>query len=260
MNADAALRWLVYLNLAAGTLLIACILWTRLFKVYPFFLAYLLADDAHQVAWIVWGADPSRSQTIYIAGDSLKLILMTFTIREVSRAAFEQYPGLAEFLKRISGYLAAAAAFVSAGFVSLDPSQPWNQSHLLQHFYTLERTIYSTLLSYLLAVSAFMAWFPVRIRRNVAIYIGGFVAFFASHAAQMLLLNRTNRSAAWLGTITLTVSLACVAAWIVGIRAGAKETMTVTGVRWNAGALNQLTLQLEGINASLARFVRTNSK
>jgi hypothetical protein len=259
MNADAVRNWLVYLKLAATALLIASILWTKLFKAHPFFLAYLLADGVQSVLRIVYGDNPGYDQLIYMAGNSVNLILITFTIREVSRVAFEGYSGLAEFSKRASGYLGAASALAALSFAALDPSLSYTKGHLLQHFYTLERIVYSTLLIYLLVVSVFMAWFPVRIRRTMAIFIGGFVAFFVSQCAVLLLVNRTNRTAPWLTLVMLTVSLLCAAIWIAAFRLEGQDAIAVTGIRWNPAALVKLTRQLEHINASLKRFVRTKS-
>ncbi len=77
--------------------------------------------------------------------------------------AFEGYSGLAEFSKRASGYLGAAAALVALLFAALDPAWSWTTNHLLQHFVTFERTVDTTLLIFLLLVSVFMAWLRVPI-------------------------------------------------------------------------------------------------
>jgi hypothetical protein len=256
MNADAVRNWLVYLNLAAKALLIASILWTKLFKVHPFFLAYLLADGVQLVLLIVYDGNTVYDQPIYMVGSSLNLLLVILAIRQVSRVTFEDYSGLAEFSERASGYLGAASVVAALSLAALDPSVSYTKGHLLQHFYTLERIVYSTLLIYLLAVSVFMAWFPVRIRRTVAIFIGGFVAFFASQCAVLLLVNRTRRTAPWLTLVVLAVSLLCAAMWLAAFQLEGQDTMTVTGIRWNPGALAKLTRQLEHINASLKRFAR----
>jgi hypothetical protein len=250
----------VYLQIIADALLIACILWTKLSKAYPFFLAYVLTDCVQQVLQAVYSGNLEAEQYLYMVGNAPKLVLITFTIREVLQAAFESYSGLAEFSKRASGYLATASALVALALAKLDPSVPWLHRHLLQHFFTFERTVDFTLLIYLLIISVFMAWFPVRIRRNVAIFIGGFVAYFASECAGLFLVNRALRAAQGLHSMMLAVSLGCVVSWIMAIRPRTQEAMAVTGIRWNPAALAKLSRQLESINASLARFIRTKRK
>lgn len=195
-----------------------------------------------------------------MGGAALKLVPICLAIREVSQTSFEPYPGVAEFLKRTSGYLAAASALFSLLFATLDPSVPWTMNHLLQHFYTMERAVYSTLLIYVLVVSAFMAWFPVRIRRSAAVFIGAFATFFASQCATLLIVNWTQRTVVWLTVIMLAVSIVCMIAWSIALRLRDDNTMLVTGFRWNPAALARLTNQLESINASLARFLRSKRK
>jgi hypothetical protein len=253
MTLQAVETWLAWANAVAILTLSAALLRSELYRTYRFFLIYIGADLIQRVLWV---AGPGKSQVEYISTEAVKLVLIGLAIPELLRAAFDRYLGLAEFLQRISSYLALASGIAGALLAGLDPSLSFTKSHLLSHFYTLERSVFFTLLGYLVLVSLLMGWFPVRIRRNVAIFLGSFGALFLCQCADLLLLNRSQHNATWLSVVTLTVTLACATAWIISIRAEAADTIAVSGFRWNSATVDQLTDQLESINMRLSRLSR----
>jgi hypothetical protein len=255
MIVNAVRDWLWYINIAACALLIGYILRTKLFKTHPFFLAYFVTDEVQQLLSLAFRSNHNRTAEFYMSGSMLKLVLVLFVIWGITRSAFAGKPTIAEFLKRKSGYLALGCLLVALASFDLDPTLTWTKNHLLQHVYTIQRTVYSALIAYLLVLSALIAWSRIRVPRNLAIYIGGFMAFFVCESVAFLILNRTGRTAAWINTVTLTISLACSIGWIAAVRLTNEKTIS-TGPRWNPAIFDQLSQQLRNINASLGRFVR----
>jgi len=256
MTVDVVRDWLRYINIGVGALLLVYILRARLFKPHPFLLAYFLTDEVQQILRLAYGSYHDRATELYMSGNMLKLVLVVFVLWGITRSAFAGNPIVAEFLKRKSGYLATACLVVALLSFDLDPTLTWTKNHLLQHVYTIQRTVYSALIAYLLVLSALIAWSRVRVPRNLAIYIGGFMALFVCESAAFLILNRTGRTAPWMGVVTLTFSLACSLAWIAAVRLTDEKTIAAPGLRWNPAIFAQLSQQLGNINASLGRFVR----
>jgi hypothetical protein len=249
---------LEYLNVVVCGLLIGCLLRAKLVKTYAFFLAYLVTYEVAIIVDVAWWGALWNKQVFFISARFLMLILIMFTVREVLRVVLSNYPGLAEFLKKNQLGLVGTSIFVALLLAPLDPALPWTHIHLFQHSYTVERTVYSGLLSYLLMVSFLIAWARVRVGPTVAFYVGGLVAFLASNWAVLLLRNLTFRSMGWLNATTLVVSLVFLVCWIVAINAR-RETLTHPTDRiWNPVLFDQLWRQLESINANLVRFGRPN--
>src|SRR6185295_3076613 len=121
----------------------------------------------------------------------------------------------------------------------------------------MERTIDSTILMVLLFISGFLLWFPVRVRRNIVVYMTGFVLFYFFRSAGLLVTNLlpyTHRGL--LSSVMEGLTLACLLVWIWGLRAEGELETTVTGHRWNAAAAGRLSVQLDEINTALSRFSR----
>jgi TctA family transporter len=86
---------LAYANSAAGILLIAYILRTRLFASYPFLLAFLVTDEVQAVLRTLYSHVHGRDQILYMAGNALKLIFLVLMMWDVFRATFEEHPSVA---------------------------------------------------------------------------------------------------------------------------------------------------------------------
>jgi hypothetical protein len=84
------------------------------------------------------------------------------------------------------------------------------------------------------------------------------VLFAATRSFGLLLLNLLpQKFTVPVSTIMLALTLLCLLIWLVGIRPeGERETAT-PGYRSNPKAMQRLTRQLDAINATLARIVRS---
>jgi hypothetical protein len=112
----------------------------------------------------------------------------------------------------------------------------------------------SAVLFFLILVSVFMMWFPVRVPRNVAIYIGGFVAYFVTRWGGVLMLGLRRDLVATIDLTMLSIALVCFVAWIALLRPEGQTASTVTGHRWNPVEMDRLSGQLAAINAKLETF------
>jgi hypothetical protein len=99
-----------------------------------------------------------------------------------------------------------------------------------------------------------MLWFPVRMRRNVAVYIAGFAAYFASRWVSLMVINLKPEWVDWANLFSGMVSLICLLYWTLAIRPEGESMESVSGIRWDPAELERLSRQLEAINSRLVRF------
>jgi hypothetical protein len=167
------------------------------------------------------------------------------------------HPALAGFGRSVVAGVLAAAGLIAVSGLILDYSAKPALYPILSGFRTFERTMEGSMAVFLLLISCFVAWFPVRMKRNVALYIGGFVAWFLARSSMLLFINLVPpESRHPFSVVVLLVELLCLLVWLIALRPEGEEVTTVTGHRWNPGAMEHLTGQLGSINASLARLGR----
>jgi hypothetical protein len=247
---------LSYLNIGATIVLMVRLAWTRLMPVYRWFSLYLFADTLQQVLRLVFLRNRDRSAEIYMEGTTLKMLLGILVVLELYGLALAGQPALSRFGRNTVGYvLAAAGTLAAASTWLIDRPVPPRQSPTLYHFFSFERTMDVWLFIFLLIVTAFMTWFPVRLKRNVSCYIGGFVIYFCARSVGLFLQNfLAHESTPALGNAMLTVSFVCLLAWTLVLNRQGEETTVIVGHRWNPGEMQHLTDQLDAINQSLSRL------
>ena len=114
----------------------------------------------------------------------------------------------------------------------------------------------STQLLFLCVMGVFLAWFPVEIRRNLVVYISGFVVYFSARWTALILVLRHATLSQWLNVALYAITLVCVGFWIWAMQKAGEEEKTVTGPLWNREEMGRLKAQLDEINDSLERLVR----
>lgn len=246
-----------YLGVGVKAALLLRLLLSRLYRVYRNFFFYIAVDLTDSVILAIVPFRTELYGSIYMVDHGLKVILGVLVVLELFRVALAGQPALSTFGRRTAAYILAAALVLAAFGLRLDSSIVPGQSTVLHYFFSFERTMDAWLLFFLVIISLFMLWFPVRMKRNVVIYIAGFVLYFFSRSAGLLLLNTLPlRYARPMGIGILCVSLGCLTIWLLALRREGEEVTVVVGHRWNPAAVEQLTGQLDTINASLIRISR----
>src|SRR6266404_5761306 len=182
-------RILWYFNFGATVVLVWRFVHCELFRIYRFlFLYWLIQIPEHVIMFAV----PLRTDLyayLYYSFQTIDLILAVCVVQELYKMALAGLPALAAFGRKSVVFLMVCAAFFGAPGVVLDsrvlPGQYWN----VHRFLTVERTMDFMILMFLLLIGGFLLWFPVRVRRNITVYMTGFVAFYLFRTAGLLLTN-----------------------------------------------------------------------
>lgn len=248
-----------YLNIAAMVVLLVRFFTIGLFQTYRWFGIYLLADLTESLFFLYFlqtHALRLYAET-YMAGQALKMFLSIFVLLELYRVSLASRPAIARFGRQTVGYALAAAAAIAVFGLLLDRSAPKDQPPLLYRYYAVERTMDLWALLFLVLITAFMLWFPVNLMRNAAFYLLGFMVYFSSQSAGLLVVNLLkHRYQTSVDAVMLSVSLGCLLLWIVALRRENEDQATVIGHRWDPSEAARLAGQLDAINASLLRLSR----
>jgi hypothetical protein len=251
-------RVLWYLNFVATLVLLFRLACCKLAGIYRFLFLYWFAQATATLVMLPVPLTSNSYAYLYFGAQTVNVILAICVVQELNRLALASHPALAAFGRNSVLVVAAIGAVLAAFGVILDSKVLPGQYQAVHRFLTLERTMDFMVLMFLLLISGFMVWFPVKVRRNIVVYITGFVVFHASRSFGLLLTNLLPQADSKpLSIAMLAVSLACLLVWMIGLQREGEHVTTVTGHRWNPAAIGRLSEQLDAINAALVRFVRS---
>jgi hypothetical protein len=250
------LYWPTYLDLAVESALVARLLQNGLFRVYRFFFAYLAVDAAETLLGSLFQTHLQIYADIYLVSQTLKIVLGGFLVLEVYQLALEKHPALARFLRNSISYVLAGAAVVAALGIAVDHYVPTGRSVAIHRFNTFERTMDIWMLLLLLLIVLFTTWFPVRLKRNGALYIGGIIIYFFSRSTGLLLRNLAPQFKAPIDKAILIAAIVCLMVWLMALTREGEQVTTVVGHRWSPAESERLAAQLNAINATLVRLSR----
>jgi len=184
----------------------------------------------------------------------VKIALWVFVVLELYELAQAQEPALARFGRRLLGYLFS----VVAGFYLLleFDGADRKQGAFLVGFLRIERSVDLFAFIALISIAGFLLLFPVRVRRNVVIWLGGGLLYSFSRWAGLLLTNRFPQLTHELSIAMLAASLACVVGWSLLLKRTGEKEIVVTGHTWDRAQAERLSVQLDAINSRLVRMAR----
>jgi hypothetical protein len=233
------------------------LLFSGLSKIYKLLFCYLASDFLSTIGalWIPYNT--KRYGDFYFSSQTLKILIAAFVVVEIYAIALENTPALAQFGRNTVGYLLGIAAMIPLIGLLVDRS---SSAHpVLRAFLLFEQTMDATMAIFLIIISIFLAWFPVQMRRNVIVYIGGFIVWSLSRSAAVHLVNQwsANKQVSLaINTFDMCISVGCLLFWLIGLRREGEIRTAVVGHLWNRAETERLTEQLDAINNTLERLRR----
>jgi hypothetical protein len=247
---------LFYLNFAAEIVLLWRLVHAKINRTYGFLFWYWIAQALGTVALLLSPLYTHQYLYIYWALQTLAIVIAAFVVQDLYRITFLEHPAVASFARRSVLAALAIAAIVALSGLTLDSTIPPGEALSVHRFATFERSMNFVILLFLLLISVLLLWFPIRVRRNIVVYMSGFVLFSASRSFGLLMYNLRPQDARLISTILLGLTLLCLLIWIIGIRPEGERVAATPGYRRNPETMQRLSHQLDSINAALTRFVR----
>jgi hypothetical protein len=247
--------WFLTIALTAAVLIK---LWASgLIGIYRLLFSYLAFDFLSSVAGLLIPYRTKYYAHYYFSSQTVKIMIAAFMLVEIYSLALERTPALARFGRSSVGYLLGAAALIPLVELLRNHSAPAHP--YLRAFLLFEQTMDATMALFLVLISIFMAWFPVRMRRNVIVYVGGFIAWSLSRSAAVHVAAQFTGNTPVIraiNTVQMCIALGCLVLWLVGMRKEGEVRTAVVGHLWNRDEADRLTEQLDAINEGLERLRR----
>jgi hypothetical protein len=247
---------LTTLNIAGSASLLLRLVYSKLALTYRFLAAFVSFDLLYTLTLAITPMRTKRYGDIYMIGAATELLLAIMVVVELYAEALAEHPALARFGSRTVGYVLLGAGVIAATILGIDNTVLAGQSAVLHRFYRAERTVDFGVLLFLVIISIFLLWFPVRVKRNISCYVGGFAVFYASRSAGLLAVNLLPPG--WMRRVDntmLSVSFVCLMFLALCLR---RESASVAMPRnrSNPTAVAQVTEHLESINTALSRLAK----
>jgi hypothetical protein len=223
-------------------------LWSAdLHRVYPFFFSYLVAD---LLQTLIGAAIPYQSRAypyFWVASEGIIACCYALIVVELYRVVLRDLPGIATISRRYITVTVAVATVGSLLLLRLEEAP----ANYLSVFLVIERAIVFSLVIFILLVSAFLAYYPVPLSRNVVIYSIGYAVYFLTKATALFVRTLGHYVLPQLGTVLLVVSSACLLFWVITLSRRGEMRTVVVGHKWKREDEARLLSKLKAINASL---------
>ena len=249
--------WYLVIALTAAVLVKLSV--SGLFRIYKLLFSYLALSFFSSLAALTIPYNTKAYGNFYFSTETIRILLAALVVVEIYSLALENTPALARFLRNTVGYILLAAVIAPAIALFMDNGGTRASYPYLRLYYLFEQTMNGSIAIFLVLISVFMAWFPVRLRRNVIAYITGFIVWTLTRSAAAHLVNQFPKNFLAIRTISavqMGVSVACLLFWMVVFKREGEARTAVVGHLWNRAEAERLTEQLEAINSGLARLRR----
>ena len=245
--------------------LILRLLSLRLHSVYRVFCAFLIFDLCLSGVFLgsTYAHDPHLYRSVWLVLRPVAWALSLWMVYALLDAMLANLPGILRASRKVLNI-----AFVAALAIALVTAKPEYSvsglaasahpvNRILGLALVLERAISSAALLALIAIVAFVVWFPVQMPKNLAVFGIGFAIFFLSTTTVLLALSyMPYLSVAIVRDIEVLLHAACFAYWLLLINRAGETTPVRIGHSWGPAEQRRLIGQLEAMNDALLRAAR----
>ena len=227
--------------------LIVRVWFAGLYRVYPYFFTYLLATFLQTLLLM---SIPFRSwlySRLWVASEALIDCCYALIVIELYRVVLRDLPGIATISRRYITVTVAVATVGSLLLLRLEETT----GNFVATFLVIERAMVFSLVIFILLVSAFLAYYPIPLNRNVVTYSIGYAVYFLIKATALFIRTLGHYVSPQISTVLLVVSSACLLFWVLTLNRLGEMRTVVVGHKWKSEDEVRLLSKLKAINASL---------
>ncbi len=238
------------LFLAQAALLVALLvrMWSAgLNRVYPYFFSYVVIEFART---LISSFMPYQGKTyayFWATSESLSVCFYPLIVVELYRVILRDLPGIASIARRYITITVTVATVGSLLLLRLE-QRPRNY---VSTVLVIERAIVFSLVIFILLVSAFLAYYPIPLNRNVIIYSIGYSVYFLTKATALFIRTLGYHVSQQISAVLLAISSACLLFWALTLNRRGELRTLVIGHQWNREDEARLLSKLKAINANL---------
>ncbi|HBY60344.1 MAG TPA: hypothetical protein DEH78_11010 [Solibacterales bacterium] len=257
-SAPQLLDVLSYLQLAGQLLLVAHLVRSGLRGAYQSFLFLLLASSVREAVLLaVSSRDLSLYGVLYVASAPVIWLGYILTTLEIYGRVLRGYPGIASVARWV--LVAVAPVSVLGSLASLLPemAESARKYFWLMAESMITRAVCGSILAFLLLISVFLVWCPVRVARNTVRHAFLLSVLLLVQTAALLIRDSGGYALnPWLNVVFGVSGLILVLAWLALLQPAGEQGAVVVRPRFGAEDERRLLQQLDSINATLSRSTR----
>ncbi len=227
---------------------------------YPAFAAALAFALVSGVALRMTPVQTKSYALIYAASQLGDWVLRYFVLRELSLQILNDHRGIREAVRSGMWVSLGLATLIPCGVAVFMRANPNSRFPWLEAYFLLHQSVSAFFAFLVLGTLLFLAWFPIRLRRNLVIYCVGYSVQFLAQAGAMLANNlASTESIRNLAGLSYQIVGLCInLVWLVWLSRAGEVPMVSVGHRWNEAAGDNSMRQLNDLNATLANVLRRN--
>jgi hypothetical protein len=249
-----------------GYLLLALKMWrTGLARTYRFFTAYLVFHVLRASLLVALSslhasnapfATKAYSWT-WVLTQPILWFLYILVVLELYGLVLQNYKGLASLGRWVLMGGLFLALLISGLTLPADLSNAGERFPILRYFSAIGRGVDSSLVVFLLLITAFLAWYPVPLNRNILVHCGIYAVYFMSESMAQLIRNLTGSDATPAMNVVLSaVAVLCVSVWLIFLNPQGETKKVSVRIRWSSADEQLLIDKLGTVNSSLLRASR----
>lgn len=221
-------------------------------RVYVYFFSYLLLLLFESAILALVGYGTVAYGYVWMATEVLSLCFYTLIVLECFDSVLRNLGGIATISRRYIKITLGIAVIAALLLLGLERTP----RTVFQYFYTLDRTIISSLVMFVLLINIFLVYYPIPLNRNVIVYSVGYAVYFLTKAAALFARNVSDELQRQISAVLIAVSTTCLIFWAFTLNRRGETKTVVIGHKWRAEDEERLLSQLKEINASLGRAAR----
>lgn len=248
---------LLVLYLAQVALLIALVgrlYYARLYRVYPFFFSYIVALLLQSAIISVVPYNGKAYPYVWMVTEAFIVCFHVLIVGELYRVILRDLTGIATVSRRYIQITVVFGILVSLLLFHFEETP----ASYVSTFLVIERGIAFSLVIFILLGSAFLAYFPVSLNRNVVLYSIGYSIYFLTKATALFIRTLGHYWLPQIGTVLLGVSSACLLFWVLGLNREGERRIVQIGHKWSPENAQRLLSKVREINENLIHIKQAN--
>jgi hypothetical protein len=223
--------------------------WNGLYKTYGVFFSYLILEFLQALIPVLVPLESRLYRDLFVISQGLIVAFYALVVLELYSVILRNLAGIASVARRYIKITLVLAILISLLPLRIEKTP----NTLTGYLFIFERPILSSLVVFVLLISAFLVYYPVPLGRNVIVYLAGYAVYFVTIVTMVFINNLGYFWNRQKGNIDMGISVLCLTFWLLALNRKGEDKRVVVGHHWNPGDEQRLLAQLEAINASLLR-------
>ena len=190
---------------------------------YPYFFGYLLVASLQTLVLPLLLFDSVSYLYSWLVSQAL--LTCALIVLELCALVLRDLNGIASASRR---YLKICLGIATVGFSLLLPIEKTPHGAVTT-FMVIDRALVTSLLIFMLRLTAFLVYYANPINRNLVVYSMGYAVYFSAKASGLVAKNITHEWGRLLDVVVVAASTISTLFWLVGLSRQGEENTLVIG-------------------------------